>query len=643
MRNTIVKAAVVLLSFCLHIAISHAESLQIQRVRYHNTLAAIEAGDLEEARKNLPSLKDYPLYPYIDYALLTHRLENLSPQAAEAFAAKYSDSLLVAKLRKAWLNYLLEQKKYAYFLQQYAKIEEAPPTKLFCDYLWALIKTDKQQQAFAEIPELWSRPYSQPENCDRVFHVWYQAGHPSIHQAWERIFLAINAKNIKLATYLGRYLQPKDQHQLALLLSLDKEPNPKAVLKKLSGKAQYYGYVRVINKADNAALSEWVHDWHSLTAAAKFSQAEQHQLQKILALALATNHHPEAYNVLRALPAKAHDETTRAWRARAALRSNDFVKVRSAIVAMPEKEQQDPTWIYWLARSFAAEGQDQKATALYQSIANKFDYYGFLAKDALAEPYHFTTLTTKASYAQIARLDNIPGMERAQEFYALGYDGDARSEWLHTMRNIPHDAQYAAAYLAKNWGWHDLAIVAAYRSKHLDDITLRFPLLYRDTIVAQAKVFHVDPTFTYAIVRQESAFNENARSPVGALGLMQLMPNTARLMAKQTGARFKDIEEILKPQLNIRLGTAYAQHVLAKYHNNPIPASAAYNAGPNRVAAWSDDFHPSMPADIWIETIPFSETRDYVKRIATYSMVYSHHLGHERRLTDNWSSIHAVY
>ena len=214
----------------------------------------------------------------------------------------------------------------------------------------------------------------------------------------------------------------------------------------------------------------------------------------------------------------------------------------------------------------------------------------------------------------------------------MGQVTDARRQWNWTTRNMNNRELAVAAVIARQWGWYDRAILTVARSDHLDDLELRFPLLYRDTIEANAAQYGVDPSWVYGVVRQESAFVVDARSQAGALGLMQLMPSTGRLTGRKLNIRIRNNRALLDIENNLRLGMGYLKEVLGRNNGNQVLATASYNAGPNRVSSWMPE--QPMDADIWVETIPYNETRDYVKNVMSYTTVYNYRLeNHPVRLS----------
>ncbi|MEK7796659.1 MAG: transglycosylase SLT domain-containing protein, partial [Pseudomonadota bacterium] len=321
-----------------------------------------------------------------------------------------------------------------------------------------------------------------------------------------------------------------------------------------------------------------------------------------------------------------------------------------------EEQRRQPQWRYWSARVLEASGHQgddsrdgggratqgavAEAQRLYAELARSRGYYGFLAADRLGEDYSMQHVAIDANPEELSVLLVRPGMQMAQELYAVGQTVDARRQWNWSTRHLSNRELQVAAVIARQWGWHDRAILTVGRSQNLDDIELRFPLLYREPIEANAARSGIDPSWVYGVVRQESAFVTDARSHAGALGLMQLMPATGRLTGRRLGLRAYSQGAILNVENNLRLGVAYLKEVLDRNRGHQTLATASYNAGPHRVVSWIPD--KALDADIWVETIPFNETREYVKNVMAYSAIYDYRMGQKpTRLTARMPAVAA--
>ncbi len=319
-------------------------------------------------------------------------------------------------------------------------------------------------------------------------------------------------------------------------------------------------------------------------------------------------------------------------RLRAAIGRRDWARVAEWVRRMPDQVEKRDRWLYWQGRAEAALGQDAAAQASFAAAARQRSLWGLLAADRLGLPYNLDSRPVPADPDRLQRLAAAPALERIRELRHLGRDADMRREWRTLTRDMDVPDLQAAATLADGLGWHDQAIFTLVRADYWDDLGLRFPLAYRDLVEEQAWQTGLSPDWIYGVIRQESVFNPSVASHAGALGLMQLMPGTARDLAVESGDPAPGRGAILEPERNINLGSTYLARMRDRF-GHPALATAAYNAGPRRVAGWLPD--QCTEADLWIAAIPFPETRGYVERVFAYRIIYRARLGLEPlRLSD---------
>jgi len=349
----------------------------------------------------------------------------------------------------------------------------------------------------------------------------------------------------------------------------------------------------------------------------RFTAEERGYVWGQIAQFSAMRHEPEAL----AWFAKARDlsDLQLAWKARAALRQLNWTEVQAAIDAMTDKEREIATWRYWKARALKAEGRGEEAAGLLKSVASEYSFYGQLALDELGEGVS-TPAVVKTTPAEIKAVADQPGIRRALALFGLGLRVEGTREWIWTIRQFDDRQLLAAAEVARRHELFDRTINTADRTISVHDFTLRYLAPYREVLKVRANRLALDEAWVYGLIRQESRFIVDARSPVGASGLMQLMPSTAKWVARKMG--MKRIGDVTEVDTNISLGTYYLKHVLDTLDGQPVLASAAYNAGPGRARAWRPD--NSVEGAIYAETIPFNETRDYVKKVMSNANYYAH-------------------
>lgn len=593
------------------------------------------AEKIAAAGKTLPEtmvklLRDYPLYPYLEYARLKRTLGKASNAEVASFLQQNSNTPLAALLRSRWLNVLARRQDWNSYLKFYT-----PQSNISrqCHYLQALIRSGEKQRAFAQVDPLWLHGKSRPKACDPVFHAWRNADLLNTELVWQRIALAMDKGQIKLARYLKKSLPAKDRPWVDTWIRIRNKPmlalTDSALNKKHPQRQEILedAAYRQIRKNPLAAANYW----KKLQKRFRFSAEEQYPVDRKLALWLTRNEDPVAAAFMSDLVPHTDDKKLQEALVKSALLHGDWAQVISRIERMPAEELQSERWRYWRARALAQTGQQERAGALYEQLANERSYYGFLAADRIGKNYRFAPGESAVMKDISDAIANNPAVTRAKELLALSRWVDARREWRFATRDLSAEEYIAAAELAQSWGWHDQAIFTLAKSGFWDDLELRFPLEHKQDVQHYASKNKLDKSWVFGVIRQESAFNASVRSHAGAVGLMQLMPATARYVSKKLLKRKNSPKhrDLITPNTNIELGTAYLAYVLSSLWDNPVLATAAYNAGPHRVKRWMPKSR--LDADIWVELIPFKETKGYVRRVFTYAAIYDHRL--QRKLT----------
>ena len=371
---------------------------------------------------------------------------------------------------------------------------------------------------------------------------------------------------------------------------------------------------------------EAMHLWETIKPRYPFTQDQVLRTEHYIVRNLVRTPGDEAYSFIRSVKVSDDDLLVHKARVRAALSREDWPQVLRWIAAMPKSERDQNRWTYWLARALQGTGDPKAANALYREVAAERDYYGFLAADRAGVAYHLAHAETPATVACMHRTEQLDAIRRAQELFVLERWTEARREWRTATRDMSPTQLRAAAKLAKQRGWHDRAIFTLARTGYWDDLELRFPLEHADLVKANADLHGIDIAWVFAVMRQESAFMSNARSHAGAMGLMQLMPATARQVAKNVlKTPPPSRQDLFEPDTNIALGSAYLKQMKGELGDSAVLATAAYNAGPHRVTRWLPQ--KTLPADIWIELVPFKETRGYLRRVLAYTVIYEKRMG----------------
>ncbi len=602
-----------------------AKSIETQRKHFLQAEKALSKGKFEQFHSLKKRLQDYPLLPYLEFTQLSGRLDGPMGGQIQDFLTRYADTPLAPRLRARWLGHLANKGRWSEYLEFF---EPTKNIRRRCDYLHALIVTGHRDTAFEQVPQLWLHGRSQPKSCDPVFKAWHGDKHLTTELTWQRIALAMDKGETRLADYLKRFLPKKEQVWVERWIGLRGKPAQILERKRFAAahprrnEILLYGLNRLARK--DAVKAETA--WKQLRKHYQFTSEQLAGGERILAYAYIRHRHPD---VLARLDRVNPGDDLKLHRKRilSALQHGDWRRVMSRISDLPEPERESETWRYWQGRALRAMGRDGEAGTILKEIARDRTYHAFLAAELIGDDYYLKHATLNVRPGIMQQVIGQPGVLRARELRALDRHLDARREWWTLTRGMNPGELMAAARLASNWGWNDQAIFTLARSDYWDDLELRFPLEHLDLLKRHAQDNGLTLPWVLALVRQESAFGPRAHSHAGARGLMQLMPRTARSVAKKLGKPRPRMLDLFNPQTNIPLGTAYLGQVYKRLYRHPVLATAAYNAGPHRVTRWLPAH--TQDADIWVESIPFKETRQYVQRVMAYAVIYEKRLGLE--------------
>ena len=581
---------------------------------------AARRGDHDSFRKIMPDLQDYVLYPYLQYEDYRNRRGSVASDEMAAFLESNRELAFAGGLRHAWLKSLAKRGRWADLLTYSVGVTD---TVLRCQRARAKIILKDKDGLLEEAQNLWTVGKSQPDECDHVFD-WLirNDGIPS-SLAWERIRLAMIAGNPRMTVYLARFIPKSERRWLENWQRLSR--NGYSSLEKASGWPDR-DYTRMITAVSIRRLARK----DAPLAAKKFKALDGHfnwgetrraTLLRDIALYSAVDLVEDTTRHMERVSAVHRDSQLLEWWARFLLSRDDWQGLISVIEQMPEDTRNDERWLYWLAQAELRAGLTDKASVALEAISERANYYGFLAADELNLPYSICPLQPDVSEAEIDRIAALDGFRRALELRKAGLDNWAVSEWTATTSHLPAGDLRAAAALAQREGWHDRVIFALGNSGDLRYYEWRFPLLWEQEIKKHAGANKLDPAWVYGTIRSESAMVETARSSANALGLMQVTPATGKRVARKNGLPWNGSSQLKEAQGNLPIGTAYMRDLLQDYQQNPVLVSGAYNAGPNAVQRWLDK-RPAGEAAIWIETLPYFETRDYIPRVLAFTTIY---------------------
>jgi soluble lytic murein transglycosylase len=565
-------------------------------------------------------LEDYPLYPYLEYAALTRDLGAARPAAVTEFLTRQDGTPLADQLRTRWLRLLASRRRHAELL---AAWRERDDPELRCAHAAALLATGATRELTAAADALWTTGRSLPTACDPVI-AWLAAQRRlTPERVWQRIRLAAEARQHRLVGVLARRLPPAERAEAerwATTLA-----NPAVELGKATGwtdtprtrELVVIGLVQLARR--DAARAATV--WTGLAKRLAFGDAERGRVLAAIALWKAAAFEADAGRWLAQVPDAAFDDALREWRVREALARADYPAVVAASNALAPAQQADPRWRWVRARALELSGQPGAAQSALATLAGEPSFHGFLAADRLDRPYSLCPLEASVDAAVSARIAALPGLQRAFELRALDWQPEARREWDYALRPLAVEDRAVAVALAHARGWIErgpLTLLGAGETRYY---ALRFPLAFEREIDTHARRTGLDAAWVLGVIRAESAWMPDARSPANAHGLMQLLPSTARAVARREKLPYRAPSDLHRPPLNIALGTQHLADVLDDFDGRVWLATAAYNAGPAPVRRWLAA-RPALPTDLWIETIPYKETREYVARVLAFALIY---------------------
>jgi soluble lytic murein transglycosylase len=602
-----------------------SNSIEQQRSLFLQAHKAYQQRDYSMFTALMQELNDYPLYGFL--RALDLERQPASDTELLQFLRQYGDTDSGAKLRRDWLQKLAQQGRWDMYLQAYTPQSSIA---LQCYELQAKVAT-KQADAttLQQIKQLWLVGNSQPAACDGVFEHIYSLIDDNL--LWQRINLAMYNNQLSLAQSIARRLPAEQQKWMAIWAEMQ-QPNAKLLEfnfqdSHIAREILAYGIHKLaeqVHKRGNIEqLSQVAKLWEELQTKYAFSEVQIAAVQRALAEAGLKNN---SFFWLAIVDEEHISEELQLARLNLALNNQHWLALIDFIQTTSQNIAEQPQWQYWYARALAEQGEHKRAKKIYSNLAKERDYYGFLAADKINADYNIYHQTTQFTKNDWDRINRHIGVRQAYEFYQLDMHTHWRRAWNAAVDSMSDQDKAIAARVARYWNWYDTAIFTAAKAKAFDDLDVRFPMPHLQVIKQQSELQNVDLAWVYGVIRQESAFASHARSHAGAMGLMQLMPATGRAVARKIGLSVRNNNDIFQLDNNIALGSGYLRQMLDRFDGNYMLATAAYNAGPGRAVRWAQQ-NQCMPADLWVEMIPFNETRTYVKRVMFYTAIFEARLG----------------
>ncbi|MDU4092869.1 MAG: murein transglycosylase [Pantoea sp.] len=622
-----------LAGFCL-LAVSGsvlADSLDEQRSRYQQIKQAWDNNQMEVVAQLMPTLKDYPLYPYLEYRQLSQHLDQETSLAVNNFIKRYPTLPPVRTLSSRFVNELARREDWRGLLM--FSPQEPQPVAARCNWYYAKWATGAQQAAWEGAKSIWLRGSSLPAGCDKLFSVWQAAGEQTPITTLERIRLAMVAGNTSLVNFLAKQLPDNYQTMADAIVALQNDPAT------VEAFARGVGPTNFTRQATSLALARLAREntenaramIPTLARLQQMSEQETQEMKEAVAWQLMSGDVTSEQARWRDGVVMSSGSTSLLERRiRLALSNNHRRGLNTWIARLDPDAKQKDEWQYWQADLLLERGRKEEAEEILRKLMQERGFYPMVAAQRLGVEY---PLRVDKAPRPDSTVDNGPEIARVRELMYWGMDNLARTEWSRLVASKTAAQQQMLARYALNHGWWDLSVQATITGKLWNHLTERFPLAWQEQFTQYTRDKTIPSSYAMAIARQESAWNPKARSPVGAAGLMQVMPATASHTVKMYSIPgYVNSSQLLDPQTNIQIGTQYLDHVYQQFDQNRIFSSAAYNAGPGRVRTWQRISNGQLDAVAFIETIPFSETRGYVKNVLAYDAYYRHFLGQPEKL-----------
>ena len=587
-----------------------------------NVLAAFDAyraGDPIKLSKHAKKAESHVLMPWVDYWRVSLRLDDANTAEVRAFFAEQGNSYVAERLRGDWLKVLGKRADWKEFDREAANYARED-LEIKC-YAWLSRLSRGDESVLGEAQDMWLEPRELPQSCDKVATVLWERNRIQVSDVWQRVRELFEHGQITAAKEALGYLPKAEAPDERMLAEAARQPKrllaklPKTLDKRATREVVILAMIRHARN-DAEAVAEILEK----QLAQHLPDEDVRFLWGRLGHEGARAHHENALRWYARAGDAYLDDDQLAWKARAALRRGNWQVVRDTIDRMSPDLRREHAWTYWYGRALAAHGEATGARAYYLRIAGQTDFYGLLANEELGYVGTLPQASFTPSDADVEKARKHAGLARALDLIRLGMRTEGVREWLFSIRHFEDKDLLAAAELARREGIYDRAIHTADRTVRSHNFTLRYPVPFHDVFREYAKQANLDEAWVLGLVRQESRFVTDARSGVGAAGLMQVMPRTAKFVAQKIGLKKFRPKDVTDVDTNVNLGTGYLKLVLDQL-GHQVLASAAYNAGPSRAKRWRDA--RPLEGAIYAETIPFSETRDYVKKVMANSVFYS--------------------
>jgi soluble lytic murein transglycosylase len=606
-----------------------AYDLDKQRELYSQAIVLQAQGEWEQAQKTAELIAEYPLTYQLEYHAIKESFAANNASAVNEFINNNPKRSLSLDLERAYLRFLAKNHAWKEFLDFYPQLPNSSDLK--CNYFQAKINQGESEQIWPTFKKTWLTGHSLPPACDAVIAVYQENNHLSEQLVWQRFRLAYQSHSPGLMRYLITWMEGDNKVLATQLSALYQNPKGLQSSELFTDRKQpsFLFLQSSIKRLARVDLDAAMDLFNIYEEKIPFTASESHKLKKYFALRTLLYDEESQLPWLDKTLASLDDDGLFELRIRYAIKLDNWKDIEYWLDVLPERLQKQDKWVYWQARVLENKQQQKQADKLYLQIAGQRSYYSFLAAQKLSLDYQLNAqlVSEKSKSLKMKKAD----LAHIEELVFQKHNLLLKREWHALLNNNDKNTQLQLGLYAYQKGWAHLSVMASINSKSWDAVNIRFPEVNPGLFADTASQYQLEPTYIYAITRQESAFDEHAKSRVGASGYMQLMPATAKETAKMIGMKdYKNTGQLIEGAINVQLGTAYFEMLLKRYSGNRILATAAYNAGPHRVDSWKGKPEQGLKMDSWIETIPYKETRNYVQNVLAYNVIYQHILDKPR-------------
>ncbi len=606
--------------------------------QFLNAEKYISKNQHRQFRRSLATLDDHPLLSYLQAKKIRKQFNNTPIEKIDRFLSRHQGEPSARLLQRSWLWHLAKKKQWRLFLEYFHHTENLT---LRCHRVTALEATHRKPEAFTEGKELWLMGVSLPKACDKLYSQWQRHNYLTDDLIWKRLLTAQEKRQYKLVRFLKKKLPSSLKKEAQVVQSLWRRPHKIANdtrVSELDSRAQALLFKK--------AIKLYPAEFSTLKNHGKFAALNEEQISQLKQTALNSSAKYAGQDsfpqYFRAKQNNLLDSELESTFLLGAVRTQDWPLYAHLFKVASANIKTEAKWQYWQGRALEILGTSTAIShVFFQQAAQERNYYGFLASQKLGVSASMNHNPTQVDADTLKSVKTLPSVKRALAFLDLNRISYARREWQFAFDNLDQEGREALAVIAGRLEWNDRPIFTLAQQKSWHDLQLRFPLAHEPLFDKAARKSKVSKNWIYGVARQESAFMHDALSPVGATGLMQLMPSTAKFVSRHQRIKYSK-SRLLDPAYNIQLGSLYLKELLKQYKGNRVLATAAYNAGPGNVRRWLKGFNG--PMDIWIENIPFKETKEYVQRVLAYSTIYSYRLGSLQPMIDKktllaWSNL----